>query len=80
MFKLSDEPFATTDLVVVFGMFLDFDIGEVAFQVHDILSVIGLMREPGKPLAIQPHCQLTVIGAKDVDSQVELFTPEKQRL
>ncbi len=77
MLELPDEPLATTNLVVVFRMFLYLHIGEVAFQVHDILGVIRLMREPGKSLAIEPHSQLTIIRTKNIDSQVELLPPEK---
>lgn len=51
----------------------------MTLQIHDILWGIGLMSKSGESLSVQPYCQLTIIGAQNVNSKIELFPSKQQR-
>lgn len=60
VFKFIDQPLPTSDLVIIFTMLLDLDVGEVRLKIGNILGVIRFMRETSKSATIEPSCQLTV--------------------
>ena len=58
-------------------MFLNLNIGQVAFKVKDVLCVIRFMGKSGESLSIKPNRQLAVICTENINSQIELFPSEK---
>ena len=76
MLEFTYHPLTTPNFIIPFRMLLDFNISQMPTQVHNVVSVVWLMCESGKPLSVQPHCQLTIIRAENVNTQVELFSTE----
>ncbi len=73
-------PFASSQLIVVVRFLLDANIGQVRFQILNVVIVVRLMGQSCEAISIQPHRQLTVVRAKDIYSQIELLPSQQQRV
>ena len=80
MLEPGNEPFPTSDLVIVLWVFLNFNIGKVTGKIKNVFSIIGFMGKPGKPLPIEPDRKLTIIGAQNINPEIKLLASEQQRL
>lgn len=75
--KVVQQPLPSPHLVVFLAVLLDLHIGEMSFQLADVLSVVGLVGKACEPTPIQPGSEVTVVGAEAVDPEVELLAAEK---
>lgn len=68
--------------VVVLGVLLDGDIGEVDVHVVDGVHVVGVLvrAEAREAVAVHVDAERAVVGDERVDAQVELLAADQQRL
>ena len=76
--KVLDGPLRAVLIVVLIGLLLDGDIGEMHLHVVVVVCRVRVLgvAESGKALRTKPHFHWPVACNKDIDAEVKLFATD----